>query len=87
MASMYLGSASNPTSAPSWTADGVVDGARAGSAVASAGDVNGDGYSDVIVASTGYYVAPNPNGIYGRVDVYYGSSSGVPTSPFVVSYW
>ena len=42
-----------------------------GGCVSSAGDVNGDGYSDVIVS------APYP---FGNAYCYYGSSSGLPLS-------
>jgi hypothetical protein len=45
--------------------------ARFGSAVSSAGDVNGDGYDDVIVGAH-YYGAAE-----GRAYVYHGSSSGL----------
>jgi hypothetical protein len=46
-----------------------------GVSVASAGDVNGDGYSDVIVGSTFFNDAPN--NLEGRVFVYYGSPTGI----------
>ncbi len=51
--------------------------ARFGSSVSSAGDVNGDGYSDVIVGAPGVSGQP---GLQGRVFVYYGSASGLPAS-------
>ncbi|SKC14983.1 FG-GAP-like repeat-containing protein [Dyadobacter psychrophilus] len=49
-------------------------GAQAGSSVASAGDVNGDGYSDVIVGAP-LYDANKPN--QGAFFVYLGSSIGI----------
>jgi hypothetical protein len=46
-----------------------------GLSVASAGDVNGDGYGDVVVGADG------ANGEEGGVYVYLGSSSGLTTTP------
>lgn len=48
-----------------------------GSSVASAGDVNGDGYSDVIVGASQY---DNGSTDEGKVFVYHGSSTGLPTT-------
>lgn len=45
-----------------------------GHAVASAGDVNGDGYEDIIVSSRSF------NNYTGKVWVYYGSSTGLETT-------
>ncbi|GGC12629.1 FG-GAP-like repeat-containing protein [Dyadobacter sediminis] len=57
------------------------DEAGMGASVASAGDVNGDGYSDVIVGAPYFDI----NGIMnaGAAFVYYGSSSGTVTTGFV----
>jgi hypothetical protein len=51
------------------------DGDRAGATVAGAGDVNGDGYADVLVG------APNANGGSGLVRLYLGSAAGLQTAP------
>ncbi len=48
-----------------------------GGTVASAGDVNGDGYSDVIVAASSY---DNGETDEGAVFVYYGGTSGINTT-------
>jgi hypothetical protein len=48
-----------------------------GSAVASAGDVNGDGYSDLIVGNIGY---SNGESGEGAAFIYHGSASGVNTT-------
>jgi hypothetical protein len=48
----HLGSASGLTTLAAWTAVGDQDGSYFGGCVATAGDVNGDGYDDVIVSSS-----------------------------------
>jgi hypothetical protein len=60
----------------SWTGETSTLNAGFGGNVASIGDVNGDGYDDIIIAAGGY-----PNGSLinsGRVFAYYGSASGLP---------
>jgi hypothetical protein len=69
---VYHGSASGLSSTPDWWAESNQASANVWTA-AEAGDVNGDGYSDVIV---GY-----PNYNWGRAEVYYGSPSGLETTP------
>jgi len=75
---VYLGSASGLASSPAWTAESDQAGSYFGSAVAMAGDVNGDGYSDVIVGAYGY---GNGQTGEGRAFVYLGSASGLASSP------
>ncbi|SDH39284.1 Por secretion system C-terminal sorting domain-containing protein [Dyadobacter soli] len=48
-----------------------ISGARMGRAVAGAGDVNGDGYSDIIIGATGY---PGGQNDAGSAFVYYGNT-------------
>jgi len=76
---VYLGSSSGLAGSAVWTMD-PTDQASAefGFSVASAGDVNNDGYDDVIV---GAYKYDNGQADEGRAYVYYGRSSGVNTSP------
>ena len=52
-----------------------------GYSVASAGDLNGDGYSDVAV---GAYTASSGQLNEGLVYVYYGSSAGIPAAASVI---
>ncbi len=75
---VYLGSASGLASAPAWAAEGNLASGYFGWSVAAAGDVNGDGYHDVIVGAYG-----TSNGEYseGRASVYLGSPSGLATTP------
>ena len=71
----YLGSANGLISSPSWTASGEYTGDEFGSSVSTAGDVNGDGYLDVIIGAPGVHNAG------GKVYIYYGSSGGLSASP------
>ncbi len=59
---------------PSWIAESNQAAAQFASSVATAGDVNGDGYSDVIVGAPNYDVV-HPN--EGRAFVYHGSPAGL----------
>jgi MYXO-CTERM domain-containing protein len=75
---LYLGSANGLGAAPAWTAEVNQDGAGFGRAVAGAGDVNGDGYSDVIVGAPNY---GNGQSQEGAVFLYLGSAGGLLASP------
>ena len=74
--SLFFGSALGLSTTPAWTRtapEGAGSGARFGAALAS-GDLNGDGWSDVIVGAPAY-------GAGGAVFVYLGSPEGLGTSP------
>jgi hypothetical protein len=75
---VYHGSAAGLGDTPAWTAQGDQAGAFFGRAVGTAGDVNGDGYSDVIVGAPFY---DNGEVDEGRVYVYHGSPAGLSNSP------
>lgn len=77
-ASVYHGSASGLSATPDWTAYGNQMSAQFGYSVATAGDVNGDGYSDVIVGAP--YFNNGQTG-EGKIFVYYGSAAGLPAAP------
>ena len=75
---VYHGSASGLTEAPVWTEEGEQAGAFFGHCVSGAGDVNGDGYADVIIGAPQY---KNPSTMEGAAYVYLGSESGLLTTP------
>jgi FG-GAP repeat. len=74
---VYHGSATGLSTTPSWTAESNQVGAQFGNSVASAGDVNGDGFSDVIVGARFF---DNGETDEGRAFVYHGSATGLSTS-------
>jgi len=75
---VYHGSASGLSPTPNWMAEGGQYVAQFGGDVSTAGDVNGDGYDDVIVGSVHW---TNPENDEGRAYVFYGSASGLSTTP------
>jgi hypothetical protein len=75
---VYLGSPSGLAATPDWIAEGDQAIAQYGFSVATAGDVSGDGYSDVIVGSPFY---ANGQSGEGRAFLYLGSASGLATTP------
>ena len=77
-ARVYYGSASGPRATPAWTAQGDQDDAWFGASVGAAGDVNGDGYADLLVGAP-YYDAGQVN--EGRAFLYYGPAPGLDVSP------
>jgi hypothetical protein len=75
---VYYGSPSGLSSTPDWIAPGEQKGSRFGAAVSSAGDLNCDGYADVIVGAPRYnHDQPGE----GTVFVYYGSENGLSSAP------
>jgi hypothetical protein len=75
---VYLGSASGPPATPSFALN-ESDGPRFDS-VSTAGDVNGDGYADLIVGAYGLS-GQTPGDVAGRAYVYLGGAAGPATSP------
>ena len=78
VAFMYYGSAAGLATYPNWMGEGTQTLRNYGREVASVGDVNGDGYSDIAVAENG---KTNDDTTEGVVYVHYGSASGAVLDP------
>jgi hypothetical protein len=74
---LFLGTGNGIGSAAAWTSEGK-GGTNYGESIGSAGDVNGDGYFDVVVGAPRF---SNGEENEGAVFVYYGSPSGLDTNP------
>ncbi len=74
---LYLGSPAGLGASPAWVADGAQTGAHFGDAVASAGDVDNDGFADVVVGAPTHDVTVSNE---GRVYLFLGGSGGLTTS-------
>ncbi|MBI5362020.1 MAG: FG-GAP repeat protein [Planctomycetes bacterium] len=80
---LFLGTSSGAlASTPDWTfeSDQLVE--NAGASVAGAGDVDGDGYTDVFVGAPGATLSSIQNS--GRVYVFKGSPTGLGVAPAIV---
>ena len=64
--------------AADWAAESNQDRAHFGNSVGTAGDVNGDGYADIIVGAPHY---DNGQEDEGRVWVYHGGPDNLSTTP------
>ena len=72
---LYRGSSAGLSSTPGWTISGEAAADRLGLAVGTAGDVNGDGFGDVLAGAPGYDGPAGANS--GRTTVYHGAA-GAP---------
>jgi hypothetical protein len=78
---LYYGSAAGLSPTAGWIVDGNADSSRFGGSIDPAGDVNGDGYGDIII---GARLSSNGQIDEGKAFAYYGSASG-PVEPTNVS--
>lgn len=74
---VFYGTTTGLNSTPNWTKTGGQADALFGWSVASAGDVNGDGYSDIAVGALNY---DNRNTDEGAAYVYHGAAAGPSTT-------
>ncbi len=73
---MYLGSESGLASSASWTFEGDSENTKVGEGVCTAGDVNGDGYDDVVIGST----FDDPSNT-GKAQIFHGNSNALNSNP------
>ncbi len=77
---LHLGNASGmPSSVPAWAYESDSVGAQLGSAIAAAGDMDGDGFADLVAGAPGFASA-GPD--QGRVLAFRGESAGFSASPY-----
>src|SRR5262245_54607185 len=76
---LFRGTTQGSQLTPSWSWSASQFGAETGRAVASAGDVNGDGYDDVLVGVPGWSAPSLQN--CGKVSVFHGGPSGLALTP------
>jgi|GEM_PF-6162495 len=77
---VYHGSASGLSTVFNWTAESNLEYSHFGYSVAGAGDVNGDGFSDVTIAAPGWYDQTGKR-LSGKVFVYNGTPNGLELNP------
>ncbi|MBW2736904.1 MAG: FG-GAP repeat protein, partial [Deltaproteobacteria bacterium] len=81
-AHVYFGSNTGPAASPDISLDNPIQaGVSFGSSVAGAGDVNGDGYADLIVGAP---QQANPESTEGTAYVYFGSATKLASTPDVI---
>ncbi|SFR51140.1 FG-GAP-like repeat-containing protein [Litoreibacter janthinus] len=75
---LYSGGVDGPSNHHDWVGLGGGVGAGLGWAAGAGGDINGDGYADVIAGAPKFDAGEGPE---GRLFVYYGGENGLNTTP------
>ena len=75
--SKRIASADSLINTPAWKVESNMQNAALGTIVSHAGDVNGDGYSDIIIGATGYRNFANYPSLMGRTFVYHSTATGL----------
>jgi hypothetical protein len=75
---VFFGSERGLSATPTWTAQGAVEDAQFGVSVAGVGDVNNDGFDDLLIGAEGHDAG---SGAVGAVFLYFGSASGLRAEP------
>ena len=75
---IYLGVSGIPSYTPYWTFESNQVNAQSGYSAAAGGDINGDGYNDLLIGAP-YF--DNGEVDEGRVFIFYGTASGFPLTP------
>jgi hypothetical protein len=81
---VYFGSATGLATMPSVSLGGATADERFGSSVAAAGDVNGDGFGDLLVGASS--AAPGARNGAGAASLFLGSAAGLASPPQRVIY-
>lgn len=76
---VYRGSATGPSEEADWSAVGAFEGATSGFSVAGAGDVDGDGFDELVVGAPAYGAVPPAT---GSAAVYAGGPGGLSSEPY-----
>jgi len=82
-AMIYLGSG-NGVTVPGTIVTSGQAGAKMGNSLDNAGDLNGDGYSDIVVGASAASYQKNAE---GAVYIWHGSSTGIPTNTIYTKYF
>ncbi|MDD2522727.1 MAG: integrin alpha [Anaerolineaceae bacterium] len=78
---LFYGYYTGLDSTPDWVIDGEMTDAYFGYSVAGAGDVNGDGFEDVLVGSHGFDITEPETLNVGKVYLFLGSEGGLEITP------